>query len=364
MNNQNPFTAAWQQPMLDMQRNYWEAWSELSRQAMGLGQPPKPAWESALDNWWQSASSLLPGESRPLFDQFIDRGKDLLRMQQEWQEQIQRGDWQTAASATLDRWSKLFNPTTAEQWAKQAAEPWQQWSQQIPAWLQPDSLSRMAQSGWSATGLPPSLQGLVNAPGVGYFREHEANYKALLQSVNELQQALQAYSHYFADLTQVASERLRQSLLAQDAKPVSGARDLYDRWVAKSEEIYAERVNTAEYQAIHGRLVNSQMACRRDLQRLMQPLLQLLGMPGQAELRTLQQRLQEMRRRERQQQQQIEALAARLAALEAATTASGGGSASEGAVKSATAPAASPTPPASSQTAPRSSKPRSRPASR
>jgi polyhydroxyalkanoate synthase subunit PhaE len=366
MSSQNPFTAAWQQPMLDMQRNYWEAWSEMSRHAMGLSQPPKPAWESALDNWWQSASALLPNESRPLFNQFLDRGKEMLKMQQEWQEQFQRGDWQSAANATLDRWSKLFNPGAADQWAKQAAEPWQQWTKQIPAWLQPETLSRMAESGWSATGIPPSLQGMMNAPGVGYFREHEANYKGLLNSVNALQQALQAYSQYFADLNQVASERLRQALLAKDAKPVTGARDLYDRWIAMSEEIYAERVNSAEYQAIHGRLVNSQMACRRDLQRLIQPLLQLFGLPTQAELRTLQQRLQEMRRNERQQQQVIESLAARITALEAqasAATNNGGGSVAESTVQSESTAVAKPSP-KSASAAPRSSKPRSRPASR
>jgi|GEM_PF-2628029 len=366
MNSHNPFAPQWQQPLLDMQRQYWDAWTDLSRRSMGLAEPPKPAWENAIDHWWQAAGNALPDETRPLFGQFVEQGKQLFKLQQEFAAQLQQGDWQQAALATIERVSEQFSRAGkegSESWAAAAARPWEAWQSwaaqlppQLPNWLQPEALAKLMSQGgdlgqwqqqWQqllaggsqSAPFAPQLDQLLNAPGVGYFREHEANYKRYLGSLMALRSALTDYSAHFADLNQEALNRLRDELTADNATPVTGARDLYNRWVNICEEIYAERVSGADYQALNGRLINSQMACRRDAQQLMRPWLQQLGIPDAADLRSLQQRLQEMRRRERQQQRDMNAMMARIEALEAAAS-----SAASSAAGSAPASAAASTP--------------------
>ncbi len=326
MSTNDPFSNRWSQAWLDQQRQYWESWGDLSRRAMGLSEPPKPAWESALDHWWQAMTSALPAESRPLFDQLLEQGRQMLRMSEEWHRQMQNSDWRQAAMRTLDTFGdamgKATAPTSATNWMENMAEPWQawqSWAESLPGWLDPEALTRSLGKeipGMAIFGDNTLFKQILSAPGVGYFREHEGLYKQVIERLGELRQALNDYSGYFGDLTGEATSRLRDSLMASDARPVEGARDLYNRWVDQCETLYAERVMTSDYQALHGRLVNAQMALRSVLQQMAEPWLHSLNLATATDLAPLQLRLQEVRRRERKQERRMRELEQRLAQLE------------------------------------------------
>ena len=56
MSDESLFSNDW----LEIQKKYWDGWTEMSRKAMGIegGDTTKP-WESALDHWWQAGRRRL-----------------------------------------------------------------------------------------------------------------------------------------------------------------------------------------------------------------------------------------------------------------------------------------------------------------
>jgi class III poly(R)-hydroxyalkanoic acid synthase PhaE subunit len=77
MSNETFFNDDW----LDLQRKYWDSWTEMSRKAMGtqggMGELTNP-WESALDNWQRMMSSMSPMPGDALRNMPHDHVKDNL----------------------------------------------------------------------------------------------------------------------------------------------------------------------------------------------------------------------------------------------------------------------------------------------
>jgi class III poly(R)-hydroxyalkanoic acid synthase PhaE subunit len=142
------------------------------------------------------------------------------------------------------------------------------------------------------------IERFLSAPGLGYMREEEGQYKKLLRRVVEYQRALADYMRFFSNLGLLSANRLREKVqeLADEDKQIDSARGLFDLWVSSSEEVYGEQVMTPEYAKIHGRLVNALMAVKQKLSLMVDESLGGLNMPTRRELRTLQDRLQESRR--------------------------------------------------------------------
>jgi class III poly(R)-hydroxyalkanoic acid synthase PhaE subunit len=73
-------------------------------------------------------------------------------------------------------------------------------------------------------------------------------------------------------------------------------RELYDQWVEMSEAAYSEFVMTEEYQKHYGHLVNSLLALKHQMSRMVDQTMEAMHMPTNAEINTLQCRQQELRR--------------------------------------------------------------------
>ncbi|KOR28601.1 hypothetical protein TI03_04360 [Achromatium sp. WMS1] len=96
---------------------------------------------------------------------------------------------------------------------------------------------------------------------------------------------------------------------------IDSARGVYDLWVSCCEDVYAEQVMTPEYAMLHGRLINSLMSFKHRLTTIVDESLGAMNMPTRAELRTLQDRLQETRRENKKLHQEMAALKQAIAAL-------------------------------------------------
>jgi class III poly(R)-hydroxyalkanoic acid synthase PhaE subunit len=110
--------------------------------------------------------------------------------------------------------------------------------------------------------------------------------------------ATQAYQMAFGKLGAETARKFQASLQgrAKEDKPISSLRELYDQWVETSEAAYAEFVMTEEYQKLYGHLVNSLLALKQQMARMVDQTLEAMHMPTHAEIRTLQCRQQELRR--------------------------------------------------------------------
>jgi hypothetical protein len=85
--------------------------------------------------------------------------------------------------------------------------------------------------------------------------------------------------------------------------------------VQSCEEVYADQVRTPRYAQLHGRLVNALMALKRHQGMMVDEALGAMNMPTRAELRTLQDRVQEDRRENKRLRLELEALAEKVEKL-------------------------------------------------
>ncbi|MEO5342050.1 MAG: class III poly(R)-hydroxyalkanoic acid synthase subunit PhaE [Gammaproteobacteria bacterium SHHR-1] len=297
----------WNDDWMKIQQKYWDNWSDMSRKAMGMDRPAKSPWESAMDHWWQAVSPSVPDTGSDFMRRMMDQGKQFFRMSDEFGKNYQASnDWLEAVNKTFSDMQQMF-AGGMEQAANLAGSGAEEPLHKLMAfWEMPlDNWQRMASSlapmpGDLLRNMPRSgqLDALFSAPGLGYTREEEGQYKELMQRGLAYQQALGEYSQFFSNLGMASVERMRGKVqaLLESGKAIDSARGLYDLWVAACEEVYAEQVMTPEYAKIHGGLVNALMALKQKMGQMADENLGALNMPTRRELRTLQQRLQESRR--------------------------------------------------------------------
>lgn len=311
---------------MDIQRKYWEAWSELGRKSMGLDNPPANPWAGALDHWWQTMSPALPNDqARDFMQRLMDQGKAFFDITDSLTKGL-AGSNPTAErgwgifSKSLDELQKAF---TSGQWdGEQTLHRLMAfWEMPFDNWQR--TMSSLAPMPGDMLGNIPhdqvknGINQLLSAPGLGYTREEQGRYQALMRRSLDYQSALQEYSGFFTQLGVKSVERMRQRLLglAEHDRTVESARELYDTWIGCCEEVYAEEVGSKDYSRIHGQLVNTQMALKQCMSVMVDESLGALSMPTRAELRTVQDRLQESRRENKQQRRELETLKRQVAHL-------------------------------------------------
>ncbi len=305
----------WSKEWMDVQRSYWEQWSELNRKALGDQGVGSNPWEEALDHWWQAVQPSAPVQAAEFMRQMMDQGKHFFRIAELFGNHSGKAasdaDMQSVWQQGLEALKGAFGGDAGEQ-ARQRMMAF--WELPLGNW------QRMASSmsplpGDFLRNIPrgdPSepLQRFLSVPGLGYSREEQQRYQNLAGRVLEYQQALAEYSNFFSGLAKLSVERLQQKFeqLAAEGKKIDSARALYDLWVSACEEVYGEQVMQPQYSALHGRLINALVGVKYQMAVMVDENLGALNMPTRRELRTLQGRLQQNRR-------EINALKAELAEI-------------------------------------------------
>jgi class III poly(R)-hydroxyalkanoic acid synthase PhaE subunit len=314
--NDSPF---WNEEWLQAQQKYWERWTEMSRQAMGLEKPAASPLESAMDHWWQGVAPATNDFNRDFMQKMMEQTKSFFRLAENFYQHADEGnDWADVANRTVADLQKMFSGGMENLFEGAESSGDDALHKMMAFWELPlDNWQRMVSSlslmpGDLLRNMPHNdgIERFLSAPGLGYLREEEGQYKKLLQRSLEYQRALGEYLRFFSNLGLLAADRLRDKVqaLIDEGGRIDSARGLYDLWVASSEEVYGEQVMTPEYAKIHGRLVNALMALKQKLSLLVDETLGGFNMPTRRELRTLQDRLQESRRAYKALQAQVEQL--------------------------------------------------------
>lgn len=306
----------WSTEWMETQQKYWEAWTDMSRKALGLETQQKMPWEQALDHWWQAVSPAMPPSGGDFIGKILDQGKAFFRVADDLIRNVDLksatgGDWNNLVGKTLGNMEQLFTGEHAvgdDPLHKMMAfweMPFDNWQRLVSSMsLMPGDLLR----NMPHDQVKENLHRFLSAPGLGYTREEQSQYQELLKRALDYQRALQGYSQFFSGMGLKAVERMREILVDkfQAGKPVDSTRALYDLWVASCEDVYSEEVSTEEYARVHGELVNTLMAFKHRLAIIVDEALGAMNMPTRAELRTLQDRLQETRRDNKTLRQELE----------------------------------------------------------
>jgi class III poly(R)-hydroxyalkanoic acid synthase PhaE subunit len=297
----------------------------MSRKAMGLEKPVKSPLESAMEHWWQGVAPGTTDFNRDFMNKMMDQSKHFFRIAESYYQHAgESQSWLDAANTIADL-QQMFSGNMENLFSGAEHAGDDALHKMMAFWEMPlDNWQRMVSSlslmpGDLLRNMPHSegIERFLSAPGLGYMREEEGQYKKLMQRVVDYQRALAEYTGFFSNLGMRSADRLREKVqqLGDEAKQVDSARGLYDLWVSSSEEVYGEQVMTPEYAKIHGRLVNALMALKQKLSQLVDETLGGLNMPTRRELRTLQDRLQESRRDYKALRAEMELLKEQMLAL-------------------------------------------------
>ncbi|MBT3028845.1 MAG: class III poly(R)-hydroxyalkanoic acid synthase subunit PhaE [Candidatus Thiodiazotropha sp. (ex Ctena orbiculata)] len=309
----------WNEDWMKTQQKYWENWTDMSRKAMGLEKPAKSPLESAMEHWWQGVSPGTTDFNQDFMNKMMEQSRGFFRMAESYYQNAgESQNWLDAANRTINDLQQMFSGNLENVFSGAENAGDDALHKMMAFWEMPfDNWQRMVSSlslvpGDLLRNMPHNdgMERFLSAPGLGYMREEEGQYKKLMRRVVVYQRALADYMRFFSNLGLLSANRLREKVqgLVEEGKQIDSARGLYDLWVSSSEEVYGEQVMTPEYAKIHGKLVNALMAVKQKLSHLVDESLGGLNMPTRRELRTLQDRLQDSRREYKALKAEVELL--------------------------------------------------------
>ena len=314
----------WTNDWLQAQQGYWKVWSVLATRGIKAPEAPKNPWADGLNQWWQAVSPMAPASGRDVFDKVMGVSRDYFTLA----EQLMSGAGgkqdigMEAVNAWLENMQKMWsapNPFGANNPAKGfntfwdlPMDTWQRLAANIVP--MPGDFTQ-AYHPEGAGGVRDQVNRFLSIPAVGYTRESQEQFQILAQRQMDYATATQAYQMAFGKLGAETARKFQASLQtrAKDAKPISSLRELYDQWVETSEAAYAEFVMTEEYQKLYGHLVNSLLALKHQMARMVDQTLEAMHMPTHAEISTLQCRQQELRRENLRLRKEIKSIHQQLA---------------------------------------------------
>ena len=325
----------WMDGWMDSQQKYWNAWANMAQRGMKAPEAPKNPLADGLNQWWQTLAPMTPPAGREVFDRLMDVSKGYFSLAERFMSGAQNSQdgGMDAINGWLDSMQKMWSD-----WSQAGAAfrpdaffPQNQFKGLTTFWDLPmDTWNRLAANVMPMPGdfthafhpegahaVKDQVNKFLSIPAVGYTRESQEQFQTLGQRQMDYMAAMQAYQGAFAKLGIETTRQFQQSLQARakEGKPISSLRELYDQWVEMSEAAYADFVMTQEYQSLYGRLVNTLLAMKQQMARMVDQTLEAMHMPTHAEISTLQCRQQELRRDNLKLHKEIKGLQAQLEAL-------------------------------------------------
>ncbi len=319
----------WMNDWLTAQQGYWKAWGDLAQRGMQAPEAPKNPWADGINQWWQAVSPMTPPSGRDVFDKVMDASRGYFTLAEQLLSGVGGGGKEVgmeAVNSWLENMQKMWTSPTPNLFGANnpgkgfntfwdlPMDTWQRLAANIVP-MPGDFTQAYHQEGTGA--VRDQMNRFLSIPAVGYNRESQEQFQSLAQRQIDYAAATQSYHLAFGKLGAETARKFQEALQVRAAenKPISSLRELYDQWVEMSEAAYAEFVMTREYQKLYGQLVNSLLALKQQMARMVDQNLEAMHMPTHAEISTLQCRQQELRRDNLRLHKEIKAIHKQLEAM-------------------------------------------------
>jgi len=308
MTESNPWAAQW----FKAQQQFVDAWTDMAKS--GASNNPtgqSDLWAQSFDMWRKASGAQTQPDIQQALNKCMDMGKEYFTMAEQISKSLSQGkqpieainQWMEQLKQSLQQFSGMpgFDGRGVNDFMQQWFSPTQSWQQMASA------LTPMNQAAWQMPGMNTSafnlgemvdpLGRLLEAPGVGYFREPQEKQQKGIQLALEYHEANNAFNQAFlrVALESIQGFQARLLKLGTDEAPRS-LRAIYDLWVEVSEEHYAEFAMSEEYQSLYGEMVNRLMIMKKHYNEITNDLLLAMNLPNTREVDTMQERLQQIRR--------------------------------------------------------------------
>jgi polyhydroxyalkanoate synthase subunit PhaE len=299
----------------------WQAWGEALRSVAGSGGAPatEDLWRDALDRWTQLAGVAMgaPSQRDPL-ERFTQQARQWFGKMQDVAAQF--AGRSVGAEDVVAAWRQAMgghaeNPFAAmfSQMQGRGQSGFDRWYEQVAPFLQK---TVFAGAGGDAAQFASRLFGgardeardWLHIPSFGLAREHQERWQALAQAQLDLQEANDGYNAILAQAGRDAFERFERKLAehSEPGRQLQSARALFDLWIDAAEEAYAEVALSTEFRRRYADLVNAQMRVRAGVQREVEMLGGLFGMPTRTEVDSAHRKIAELERELRRLRKALE----------------------------------------------------------
>jgi polyhydroxyalkanoate synthase subunit PhaE len=285
----------WMNDWQAMQKQYWNAWSDTTRQTMGQPPPPSTPWHEGPELWSRMFGDS--GKQSDTVERMLGGAKHYMALMQSmlaaaggkglgsdpthaWSEAMRNGFNMPGVDASM-----FNNPMAGmlQGIRGEGARGFDQLSQSFAPFL---AQAKQESLSW------------LQAPAFGLGREHQEHYQKMLVAFGEYQEAMKQYNALIMK-SSARSFEIFESKLAERSEPgrqIDSLRGLYDVWVDAAEEAYAEIALSDEFRKVYGNVVNTQMRVRSQIQAEVERIGTDLGMPTRTELNSVHKRLHDLRR--------------------------------------------------------------------
>jgi len=304
---------SWADQWFKAQQQFVGAWSDMAKTgSSGSGNASQSdLWAQSFDLWRQACEGKTQPDMELAMRKCMDMGKEYFAMAEQVSKGLNAGanpveainQWLEQMKQSLQQFGGMpgFNGAGVGDFMKQWFAPNASWQEMVAG------LTPMNQAMWQMPGMNTSVFNLgeaidplgkvLEAPGVGYFREPQEKQQKGLQLALEYQEANFKFNQAFLRVALESIQGFQNHLLGLEGDSIpKSLRELYDLWVEVSEEHYGEFAFSEEYQALYGDMVNRLMIMRRHYGEIADDFLRAMNLPNTREIDTMQERLQQVRR--------------------------------------------------------------------
>ena len=307
MSESNQWTEQW----FKAQQQFVDAWSDMARTGSSGGASQSDLWAQSFDLWRKACGGSTQPDIELAMRKCMDMGKEYFAMAEQVSKGLTEGtnpveainQWLEQMKQSLQLLGGMpgFNGAGVGDFMKQWFAPNASWQEMVAG------LTPMNQAMWQMPGMNTSVFNLgeaidplgkvLEAPGIGYFREPQEKQQKGLQLALEYQEANFKFNQAFLRVALESIQGFQNRLLGLEGDHIpKSLRELYDLWVEISEEHYAEFAMSEEYQELYGDMVNRLMIMRGHYGEIADDFLRAINLPNTREIDTMQERLQQLRR--------------------------------------------------------------------
>ena len=285
-------------------RQYWAAWGDSMRGGGATTRSGTPNWQEAIDSW----SKLAHGgreEANAAVERFNAQARNWYGQMQQIAAQFAGQDakpaditaeWKRALGAIGENpFPEMFRAMRG-----QGAQGLEQWVEDASPYL--DAWRRESKT-------------MLGMPTFGIGREQQERWQKLVQAQLESQQHDNAYNALMLKAVERAYAVFEGKLAERDepGRQLTSARALFDLWIDAAEEAYAGIALSPEFRKVYGARVNAQMRVRQGMQREVEQMSAMLGMPTRTEVDAAHRKIAELERMLRRMRDAAEPAPARSA---------------------------------------------------
>lgn len=280
-----------------MAQQYWSALTDAMRSAGGASRPQDP-WRAAMDSWSQFAGGGPRNDASDAVERFSTQARQWLGAMQQVAGQFAGRN--AGAGEIASAWKDALGGGNVfaglfEGLGGRGQSGFDQWYAQIAPMM----------NAFSGNGLIGGLReeslSWLRMPAFGLNREHQERWQALAEAQLDLQRKNDDYATLMQEAGKDAFERFERKLAerSEPGRQLQSARALFDLWIDAAEEAYAEIALSPRFRRIYGDLVNAQMRVRAGVQREIERIGDLFGLPGRTEVDAAHRRIAELERQVR-----------------------------------------------------------------